>query len=293
MASPGGEGGMLSVVVPVWRQWESARGLLAALRAAVAADGRGGVEIILVDNAGPDEAAGPAHLDGARILRCTAPGSYAARNAGAAAASGAWIIFTDADCLPGRDWIAAWRAAINAREGRLLAGPVRMRAADPPGAVEAYDFMRGIPQERYVARGYAATANLAVEAALFHALGGFDPARFSGGDAEFCRRAAAAGAVVRLVPGAAVSHPCRKSWAEAAAKLRREKGGQILHGTPARRAAWVVRSLLPPFGQALRFARADAPTRTRALAVGVAGALWLVGIAEMVRLALGGRPERL
>ena len=72
--------------------------------------------------------------------------------------------------------------------------------------------MRGIPQARYVARGYAATANLTVPVQAFRAAGGFAPERFSGGDAAFCRAAGAAGFPIRLVPGAVIVHLCRTEW---------------------------------------------------------------------------------
>ena len=58
-----------------------------------------------------------------------------------------------------------------------------------PGLWEIYDALRGIPQARYVAHGYATTANLSVPKAKFETLSGFDPSRLSGGAAEFCRRA--------------------------------------------------------------------------------------------------------
>ena len=84
-----------------------------------------------------------------------------------------------------------------------------------PTACARYELVRGIPQARYVARGYAATANLAVPADLFRRLGGFDAARRSGGDAGFFRRAGRAGHPVTLVPDAVVptpAAPAGPSW---------------------------------------------------------------------------------
>ena len=282
----------LSVIVPVWRQWDRTGLLLGALRTSGAVDGKDGVEVILADNSGPDEPGGPPALPGARIVRCPQPGSYAARNAGAAAAAGDWLIFTDADCLPQPGWIAAWRRTIAAGTGKVLAGPVEMQAGKTPGFVESYDLLRGIPQERYVARGYAATANLAVEAALFRALGGFDATRFSGGDADFTRRAAAAGHPVCFASAARVIHPCRTGWTDLIAKSRRIRGGQVLHGPILRRAAWVARGFVPPVDHALRFAQASAPIAVRARAIAVLAVLWADTILETARLALGRQPER-
>jgi hypothetical protein len=260
------------------------------LAAPAAADG---AEIVLVDKA-PGEPRPPLDLPpAARIVPCDRPGAYAARNAGAAAATGRWLAFTDADCRPGLDWLAAIARALPGKEDALLAGPVEIAPGEgPANRYATYDRIRGIPQARYVQNGYAATANLVAPAALFRRLGGFDAARFSGGDAEFCRRAGQAGHPVRLVPGAVVAHPARERWEELATKARRVKGGQITGGAPRLRAQWALRTLTPPLRASARFLRADRPLGERLTALGVLYRLWLTELAEMARLAVGGRPER-
>ena len=279
---------LLSVVVPVYRHWALAPDLVAALAAQSLEADR--FEILIVDNDGaaPDLAL-PAN---ARILACAAPGSYAARNAGVAAARGALIAFTDADCRPEPGWLAALAAAAAETPGHLLAGPVEIGrpARDTPAAV--YDRVRGIPQARYVARGYAATANLAVPAEAFRAAGGFAPERFSGGDAAFCRAAGARGFPIRLVPGAAVVHLCRTGWDGIATKARRTKGGQVAAGPLPRRAAWILRTLSPPVRDTLAYLRAPFPARERAMAVAMRFRIWGVELAETARLLAGGAPER-
>jgi GT2 family glycosyltransferase len=279
----------ISVVVPVHGQWDLVPGLLAALAAQTFPADR--FEVVIADNGGEGER--PSLLSGnVRLVPAPGPGSYAARNAGAGAARGGLLVFTDADCLPDADWLAALAMAAAAAPGALLAGPVRMIAPADPNVFALYDLVRGIPQARYVARGYAATANLAVPAGVFAALGGFDPARRSGGDAAFCRRAGAAGHPLRLVPGAAVSHPCRSDWAALATKARRIKGGQMAAGTLGRRLAWSLRTLSPPIIDTRAFLAAPYPWRHRLSAVMVRFRLWGVELAEAVRFALGGRPER-
>jgi GT2 family glycosyltransferase len=279
--------GAISVIVPVHRHWELLPGLLAALAGQSFRD----FDLVLVNNDAP-AAPPPLALPGtARIVPCAEPGSYAARKAGAAAARGGLLAFTDADCRPLPGWLAAFAAAASATEG-LLAGPVQMQAPRAPNAFAVYDLVRGIPQERYVSRGYATTANLALPRALFEALGGFDPHRRSGGDAEFCRRAGRAGHALALVPGAVVEHPCRTSWDELRWKARRIKGGQIRAGPLRRRAAWTLVTLSPPLRDTLRFLASPHPLRTRLGAVAVRFRLWGVELAEMVRLLAGGAPER-
>ena len=291
---------LFSVIVPVYRQWPLVPALLDALSAQTLAPDR--FEILLVDNdvSGglPEDRPLPAPTGNARLLPGPDPGSYAARNAGARSARGGWLVFTDADCRPDPGWLAALAeaAAKEAPTGgpRLLAGPVRMIAPENPNAFAIYDLVRGIPQAAYVARGYAATANLAVPAAVFRGLGGFDAARFSGGDAEFCRRAGAAGHGIALVPGAEVAHPCRQSWAEIARKARRTKGGQVAAGPLPRRAAWVLRTLCPPLRDSRAYlAAADWPPRWRWTAVALRWRIWGVELAETARLLVAsGRPER-
>ena len=276
--------------MPVYRHWALVPDLLAALAAQSLRAAQ--FEILLVDN---DPAAGtapPALPGNARVLVCAEPGSYAARNAGAESARGALIVFTDADCRPDPGWLEALREAARSRPDGLLAGPVRMTAPERPNACAAYDLVRGIPQAAYVRRGYAATANLAVPAPIFRALGGFDAGRFSGGDAAFCRRAGAAGHAITLAPDAVISHPCRAGWDGIATKARRTKGGQIRGGSMSRRVAWTLRTLSPPLRDTLAYASAPFPARERAMAIAVRFGIWGVELAETVRLLAGGAPER-
>ena len=140
--------------------------------------------------------------------------------------------------------------------------------------------------------GYAATANLAVPAPVFAALGGFDAGRFSGGDAEFCRRAGRAGVAIALAPQAVVAHPVRTDWEALRLKARRVKGGQIRGGSAPFRAMWFVRTLTPPLRALARFLRHPAPWPERRGAIGVLFRLWGVELAEVARLVAGGAPER-
>ena len=291
----------ISVIVPVYRHWDDVGGLLAALAGQTLPPG--GFEVVIVDNdpagdstGGPTAGRAPEDRRGwpanARLVACAAPGSYAARNAGAATARGGLLAFTDADCRPDPGWLAALADAAAATPGGLVAGPVRMTSGTPPTVCEVYERLRGIPQARYVANGYAATANLAVPAAVFRALGGFDATRFSGGDADFCRRAGRAGHPLRLEPGAVVAHPCRADWPSLAAKARRVKGGQVAAGALPRRALWTLRTLTPPLRAIGRFLGDEAPVGDRLKASGVVLALWGVELAELVRLLAGLSPER-
>ena len=280
-----------SVIVPVFEHWERIPALLQRLQGQTLEQER--FEVLLVDN-GSKHFSPPEKLPGnVRILRCPKPGSYAARNYGIAHAAGEWLVFTDADCLPRAQWLECLLRERDAAAGEpiVLAGAVEMVGLSPnPTPYEVYDLVKGIPQKRYVARGYAATANLAVPKEIAKRLQGFDETRFSGGDADFCRRAVAAGILLQYVPEAVVEHPPRTSWEELAQKARRVKGGQLTAGPRRRQHLWWARTFMPPVRAVGRFLGVrHVPLRYRLVAIWVQLGIWATEMREAVRL-LGSAP---
>lgn len=215
----------VSVIVPTYGDWEALAGCLACLAAQTAPAS----EILVADN-NPDDAppsnfALPAN---ARRVWEPAPGSYAARNAAAAVARGDYLFFTDADCRPEPGWIAAGLAAFEADPalGRV-AGPIVLSPAGPTWtAPEIYDRLFNLRQARYVARGYAATANLAVRRRVFERVGPFDAGLRSSGDKEWNVRATALGIPIAYVETMRVAHPARASFEALAGKRTRVAGGK-------------------------------------------------------------------
>lgn len=63
-------------------------------------------EIIVVDDESHDDTIDIADRYGVRVVKAQHAGPAAARNAGARAATGEIIAFTDADCVPERQWVA-------------------------------------------------------------------------------------------------------------------------------------------------------------------------------------------
>jgi cellulose synthase/poly-beta-1,6-N-acetylglucosamine synthase-like glycosyltransferase len=282
----------ISVIVPIYEQWHLAHRLFAALAAQSLPADR--YEVIVVDNGTPLVAIPdnlPAH---AQVLHCATPGSYAARNMGVQHAKGEIFAFTDADCIPDPGWLEAMAGRFDAGAS-LVAGDIQMITTNPkPSAVEMFDLLHGLPQRRYVSRGYAATANLAVTRALFDTVGGFNENHMSGGDAEFCRRARAAGATLVFEPGGVVRHPARDGWDDLETKARRVIGGQVRRqagGAGFLRVLALVAAR--PLLDVGRFLSArHVPLHYRLTAIGVRFRLLAVEVAEVLRLRRGGLTER-
>ncbi|HQT00413.1 MAG TPA: glycosyltransferase [Thiobacillus sp.] len=284
----------VSVIVPVYNHWDRMPHLIACLAAQTFPLAQ--FELLIVDN-GSDHLPPVAGLPPwARLLHCAAPGSYAARNVAIAEARGNVLAFTDADCRPEPGWIAAGLTCLERSGGHALAaGDIRIvpELEYAPTPYEVYDMMLGLPQRRYVERGYAITANLFVPHAVFGEVGLFDARRFSGGDADLCRRAVAAGHGLIFCEQSVVVHPARRAWDELVVKAKRIKGGQIMAGPLMRRLGWVFRTFVPPVSVWRIVLRARSFTwRQRLMVCMIKTRLWGVEILEMLHLLTGREPGR-
>lgn len=284
----------VSVIVPVFNHWDLVPALLACLKAQTLPHDL--FELLIVDNGSDVLPSAPELPPFAHLLHCPVPGSYAARNLAVAEAQGELLAFTDADCRPQADWLERGLGChLRASAKALIAGEIQVvpRAADAPTLYEIYDMILGLPQRRYVERGYAITANLFVPKRVMAEVGMFDASRFSGGDAEFCRRAVAAGHTLEFCTSSVVLHPARREWHELAAKARRIKGGQIAAGPQWRRVMWVCRTFIPPVSVWRIVMRASAFSRRHRLAVcWIKTRLWGVEILTMLGLLAGRPPNR-
>lgn len=283
-----------SVIVPVYEQWHLIDKLITCLEQQ--SIGTDQFEVLFVEN-GSENFLRPESLpSGFRIIDCSKPGSYAARNQGVRHSRGEWLVFTDADCLPEPDWLEKMDRRVSLyKEGHcVIAGNIKVVPnSEAPGIYEIYDMVKGIPQVHYVKLGYAATANLTFPRALNDLLGGFDERRFSGGDIDFCRRAIASKAQLIFAEDATVGHRARSSWRDVATKARRIKGGHLGRGSFGRRFLTAGRTFLPPMNTIIRFSRSrNFSVRFRALAIFVQFQIWGVEIYEVVRLLFRANAER-
>jgi glycosyltransferase involved in cell wall biosynthesis len=201
----------VSVVVPFRGDIAAARRLRDAL---VPLELGTGDELIVADNS-DDGLAGEVLAGRATVVRATRErSSYHARNAGASAAVGEWLLFMDADCTPAPNLPDAYFAAdpparVGALAGQVIADP------DQRGFAARYARSRRFLDQHDglhdATTGAAATANLLMRRAAFDRAGGFAERIRSGGDFDLCRRLLADGWTIEARPGAVVIHRHREN----------------------------------------------------------------------------------
>ncbi|MGA0846228.1 MAG: glycosyltransferase family 2 protein, partial [Luteolibacter sp.] len=176
----------------------------------------GDFELIVVDDGSTDGTGDlvAATYPDAILLRIGASGLSAARNAGAALASGELLVFTDDDCEPDCEWLLRMGKAFAAGSHDALGGPnIPPRPSNWHQAVT--DAAPGAPGHvmlNDVDAEHLPGCNLAVTRRAFDAVGGFDPIfHTAGDDVDFCWRLEDAGFRIGFVPDAFVWHHRRRT----------------------------------------------------------------------------------
>jgi hypothetical protein len=155
----------VSVVVPVRNRRALLRDLLDALAGQTESDH----EVIVVDDGSSDGSGEEAELDIRQgrpviVVRTDGVGAVAARCAGVKAARADLLAFTDSDCRPHRDWLAAGVAALDRGADVVQGRTVPTRPVRPlERAVQ-------VPAED----GIYATCNVFYRRAAYDRAGGFD-----------------------------------------------------------------------------------------------------------------------
>lgn len=203
---------MVSVVIPTYRRPDRLKLTLAALEAQTLPADR--FEVIVSDDGSGDgtyeQVQAYAGRSPLRITVLTGPngGPAAARNRGIAVARGAWVAFTDDDCVPEKDWLESFAtaAATGAFDG---AGGFVQRYRDTLlGRYIDWSLMMMPPLRGDGTAVYLVTANALFRRTLLHDLGGFDPAfKAPGGeDPHLSYRARERGARLVYLPEARIRH---------------------------------------------------------------------------------------
>ena len=229
----------VAICIPVYDEAEALRQLLASIADIDYPPHL--VQVVVAVDGGDPVVRELAQAAGARtVVLSPNQGSYAARNAAIDAIDGPVdaVLFTDADCAVSPQWVRAHLAALEGAD--LSGGGVRWAFSDRPSPAEWVDSIRHLHQRAYVERDhYAATCNLAVRSVVLDEMR-FDASLRTGGDAEFGRRATAAGFRLVYADDAHIRHLPRRTRRALMTKVHR-----IANGVPQQRARWVERGVAP------------------------------------------------
>ncbi len=133
------------------------------------------------------------------------------RNVGVHVSYGEIIVFIDASCVPGPQWLSRITEPIASGRETIVAGSHRTSGAHT---------LRDQATHRLAGRDHlneAPTINVALNRALFDQVGDFDESFDYGSDVDLSWRATAAGHRIRYLPEAEVSH----DWGDIRADARR------------------------------------------------------------------------
>ncbi len=204
----------VSVVVPFLGDREEAEIVLGWLRGLRTAAGD---QLLIADNS-PEPVVGALAAPEVTVVGAADRRSAShARNAGAAAASGEWLLFLDADCVPPPDLLDAYFATPVSERCAVVAGEI-VGAPDQGAALARWArSRRGNWAEHHQTWGphpAAVTANMLIRRAAFEQLGGFRLG--GGGDVDFSWRAQENGWELLYRPEVVVAHRDRESFRELA-----------------------------------------------------------------------------
>ncbi len=208
-----------SVVVPAFNEERLLAGSLAAMREAMQAfdDAGWAYELIVCDNNSSDRTAEIAREAGATVVFEPVNQIARARNAGAAQASGDWLVFVDADSYPDKNLIIDVMQVI--QKGRCVGGGATVAFEIDDLAVRV---ALGAWNALSRAAKWAAGSFIFCEAGAFRELGGFSESLYAAEEIDFSRRlkrlARRRGLEVAIVH----RHPLRTSARKARLYTKRE-----------------------------------------------------------------------
>ena len=141
------------------------------------------VELIVCDNNSTDRTAEIARAAGARVVFEPVNQISRARNAGARAASGDWLVFVDADSAPSRELFS--EVALLIKKGAVLAGGSTVAFSE---ATLAPRLVLGLWNLVSRITRWAAGSFMFCDAAAFRTVGGFSEELFASEELDLYRR---------------------------------------------------------------------------------------------------------
>jgi glycosyltransferase involved in cell wall biosynthesis len=182
----------VSFVIPAFNEEKLLAATLRSVQSAAGAFHERGwqTELIVCNNNSTDRTAEVARAAGARVVFEPINQIARARNSGAAAASGDWLVFIDADSQASRELLAEAADAI--ASGRYVAGGanVRMDMYSP-----GLSFFCGLWNLLSRWKKWCAGSFIFCEAAAFRAIGGFSHELFASEELDLSERLKAYGRV--------------------------------------------------------------------------------------------------
>lgn len=175
----------LSIVIPAWNEEKLLPATLAALHTATPPLTAAGLthEVIVCDNNSTDRTAEIARAHGARVVHEPINQISRARNAGAAAATGDWLLFLDADSTPSAPLMAELAATLQ-DDTVLYGGCALVMDEARPGTRFFVSVWHWIAKKRH----WAAGSFLFCRRAAFEEVGGFSTELYASEEIDLSKR---------------------------------------------------------------------------------------------------------
>ena len=223
----------ISVIVPAYNEEKMISRSLGAIHEARAAFAELGweSEVIVCDNNSTDGTAETARAAGAAVVFEPVNQISRARNKGASAASGDWLVFVDADSFPGLELFADVAATIGG--GECLGGGATVELDATRGWLSWVTGTRNLLSR---IKHWAAGSFIFCEAKAFRVLGGFSEELYAAEELEFSERLKRLARLQRKRMVILHRHPLLTS-ARKAHLYRKREHLRMLVGTVWRRGA--------------------------------------------------------
>src|SRR5580704_13421183 len=175
----------ISVIVPAFNEEKLVGASLAAIQTAIKSFANRGwaTELIVCDNNSKDRTAELARAAGATVVFEPLNQIARARNKGAEAATGDWLVFVDADSHPSRELFADVGVAVVS--GKYVFGGCTVKL---DGAYRVAGLVVGLWNIISRVWKYAAGSFIFCEAAAFRKIGGFDNGLFASEEIDLSKR---------------------------------------------------------------------------------------------------------